>query len=67
MVGIVKPTAGLPGDDRLARASAMVNDAVALLLAAMDEIKGEEGHGDDRTGESGGNDHKPGGGSPNPR
>jgi hypothetical protein len=63
MVGHVRATAGDPGDDRLARASAMVNDAVALLLKAMEEIKGEGGHGDDRdaAGSPDRNDQQPGG------
>lgn len=63
MVGRIPATgAGTgPAEDRLARASAMVNDAVALLLAAMDEIKGEGGNGDDRdvAGAPDGNDQQP--------
>ncbi len=63
MVGGIPATpAGGPSDDRLARASAMVNDAVALLLAAMDEIKGEGGHNDERSaaGAPVGDDQQPG-------
>lgn len=36
--------------DRLARVVAMVNDAVALLNSAVDEIKGDREHGDDDDG-----------------
>jgi hypothetical protein len=51
------------GEDRLDRASAMVNDAVALLLDAIREIKGEKGNGDDDRNaarEPDGNDQQPG-------
>lgn len=47
MVTIDKPPAGDGNADRLARAAAMVTDAVALLNSAIAEIQGHPEHGDD--------------------
>lgn len=41
-----RPPAGGDNVDRLARAAAMVTDAVALLNQAIDEFMHDRGHGD---------------------
>jgi hypothetical protein len=47
------------GDDRLERVAAMLTNAVDLLNAAMEEIRGEEGGDDDDGDASGPPDRKP--------